>query len=186
MKNESEIYLTAEDREALGQTNYKRFRAYQQLGVRPQDVEIVPLFRAQLSSLARCISRDRGKGNPQSGATIGPFSCLEQSSDPDARRVLAACEAVPQTYRRLLPPEAFCLAAGVSPRRVLEMLAVVLVQNGGRLTDIRAAVAQRRVLNKTAERALQDEGWRERLMIHKATGAVPTWGWKEFDETESE
>jgi hypothetical protein len=179
---EHEIYLTPEDREGLGQTNYKRFRAYQQLGVRPQDVEIVPLFRAQLMGLARCISRDRGKGNTPSGTTIGPFSCLEESSDPDARRVLAACKAVPQTYRRLLPPEAFCLAAGVSPRRVLEMIAIVLVQNGGRLTDIRAAVAQRRVLNKTAERALQDEGWRERLTIHKATGLVPTWGWKDIKD----
>jgi hypothetical protein len=181
MKNERWSTLFPEDRAYLGQTNYKRFLAYQQLGVRPQDVEIVPLFRAQLSSLTRCISRDRGEGNTQSRATIGPFSYLEHSSDPDARKALAAYESVPASYRRLLPPEAFCLAAGVSPRRVLEMIAIVLVQNGGRLTDLRAAVAQKRVLGKTLERALQDEGWRERLTIHKATGAVPTWGWKGGD-----
>jgi len=60
------------------------------------------------------------------------------------------------------------------------MIAIVLVQNGGRLTSVRAAVAQERVLSKTVDRALRDEGWRERLMIHKATGVVPTWGWKEF------
>jgi hypothetical protein len=105
---------------------------------------------------------------------------LEPSSEPDARKVLAAYESVPASYRRLLPAEAFCQAAGVSPKRVLEMIAIVLVQNGGRLTSVRAAVAQERVLSKTVDRALRDEGWRERLMIHKATGVVPTWGWKEF------
>jgi hypothetical protein len=187
MDNEHEIYLTPEDREGLGQLNYKRFLAYQRLGVRPQDVEIVPLFRAQLTSLARCISRERHKGKgKQPRPPAGPFSYLQPSLDPDAQKVLAAYESVPQSYRRLLPLESFCLAAGVPPRRVLEMIAVVLVQNGGRLTSVRAAIAQTRVMSKTVERALHDEGWRERLTVHKATGAVPTWGWKEFDETESE
>jgi len=187
MGTEHEIYLTPEDREGLGQTNYKRFLAFQHLGIRPQDVEIVPLFGVQLRDLARCISRERPKGKgTQPGSPIGPFSYLEHSSDPDARKVLAAYESVPQSYRRLLPLEAFCQAAAVSPKRVLQMIAAVVVEEGGRLTAVRAAVRQARVLDKTFEKALQDDGWRERLMVHKATGAVPTWGWKEFDETESD
>jgi len=187
MDIENEIYLMPEDREDLGQTNYKRFLAYQQLGVRPQDVKIVPLFRAQLMGLARCISRERHKGKgTRPVSPVGPFSYLEHSNEPDARKVLAACESVPASYRQLLPPEAFCQAAAVPPKRVLLMIAIVIVEEGGRLTDVRAAMRQARVLDKTFEKALQDDGWRERLMIHKATGAVPTWGWKEFDETESD
>jgi hypothetical protein len=180
---ENEIYLTPEDREGLGQTNYRRFLAFHRLGIRPQDVEIVPLFRAQLMGLARCISRERHKGKgAQPGSPIGPFSYLEHSSDPDARKVLAAYESVPASYRRLLPPEAFCKAAAVSPKRVLLMIAAVVVEEGGRLTAVRAAVHQARVLDKTFERALENEGWRERLTFHKATGAVPTWGWREFSD----
>ena len=57
MKNERWSTLFPEDRAYLGETNYKRFLAYQRLGVRPQDVKIVPLFREQLKDLARCVSR---------------------------------------------------------------------------------------------------------------------------------
>jgi hypothetical protein len=180
---EHESYLTPEDREGLGQCNYKRFLAYQCLGIRPQDVEIVPLFRFQLRDLARCISRERHKGQgTQPVSPVGPFSYLQHSSDPDACKVLAAYESVPASYRRLLPPEAFCLAAGVPPSRVLEIVAAIVVKEGGRLTAVRAAVQQARVLDKTFERALQDDGWRERLMIHKATGFLPTWGWKDTQD----
>jgi hypothetical protein len=66
------------------------------------------------------------------------------------------------------------------------MIALVLLQNGGRLTSIRAAVEQGRVLGKTVERALQDDGWRERLMIHKATGFLPTWGWKDTENEDAD
>jgi hypothetical protein len=187
MTNERWSTLFPEDRAYLGQTNYKRLLAYQRLGIRPQDVEIVPFFRAQLQGLARCISRERHKGKgTQPGSPVGPFSYLEHSSDPDAHKVVKAYQSVPASYRRLLPAEAFCQAAGISPNRVLLMIATVVVEEGGRLTGIRAAVEQVRVLDKTVERALQNDGWRERLMIHKATGAVPTWGWKEFDETASD
>jgi hypothetical protein len=183
MKNERWSTLFPEDRAYLGQVNYKRFLAYQRLGVRPQDVEIVPLFREQLKDLARCISRERHKEkDAQPGSPIGPFSYLEHSSDPDARKVLAAYMSVPASYRRLLPLEAFCVAAAVPPSRVLEIIATVVVKEGARITAVRAAVQQARVLDKTFERALQDDGWRERLTIHKATGAVPTWGWKHNED----
>lgn len=186
---EHENYLTPEDRESLGQTNYKRFLAYQRLGIRPQDVEIVPVFREQLRDLARCISRERGKGRGAlPGSPIGPFTYLEHSSDSEARKVLAAYKSVPASYRRLLPPEAFCVAAAVPPSRVLEIVAAIVVKEGARITAVRAAVRQARVLDKTIERALQDDGWRERLMVHKIMGALPTWGWKgvysELDDSE--
>src|SRR5215469_15339035 len=88
MKTERWSTLFPEDRAYLGQTNYKRFLAYQRLGIRPQDVEIVPLFRAQLMSLARCISRGchKGKGK-QPCPPAGPFSYLQPSLDPDAHKV---------------------------------------------------------------------------------------------------
>lgn len=136
----------------------------------------MPLFRSQLTSLARCIRCERHKRkDTQPGSPIGPFSYLEHSGDPDARKVLTAYKSVQASHRRLLPLEAFCLAAAVPPSRVLELVAAAVVKEGARITAVRAAVAQARVLCKTVERALHNEGWRERLTVHKAMGLVPTW-----------
>ena len=54
-------------------------------------------------------------------AAIYPFDYLRSSEDPDARKVVDVYLSVPESYRRLLPAEAFCRAAGVSPERVLEI-----------------------------------------------------------------
>lgn len=164
-------------RTSVGQTDYKRSLAYQRLGIRPQDVEIAPFFRAQLRGIARCMKRGRDK-DELPGSPVCPFSYLQYSSDSDARKVLAAYLSVPQSYRRLLPSEAFCHVAAVSPRRVLAIIAAVVVEQEAQVTAVLAAVRHTHVLEKTIERALQDEGSRERLMLHKATGFVPTWGWK--------
>jgi hypothetical protein len=177
MPTECENYLTPEDREGFGQTTYKRFLAYRTLGIRPQDVEIVPLFRAQLTSLSRIVARERRMGE-QPRPRVGPFFYLEYSPDPDARKVLAAWDSVPASYRRLLPPEAFCHAAGVSPRRVIEIIARVAVWEGAQIAAVRASLGQQRLLQKTVERGLQPDGWRDRLMFCKATGLLPSWGWR--------
>ena len=84
--------------------------------------------------------------------------------------------SVPESYRRLLPVEAFCLAAGVSPWRVLEGITVVAVRQGAQASAILAAVVHPSVVEKTVERALQDDGTKERMMLHKAVGFLPTRG----------
>jgi hypothetical protein len=78
--------------------------------------------------------------------------------------------SVPESYRRLLRPEDFCHAAGVSPWRILECITVVAVRQGAQGAAIVAAINQPRVVMKIAERALQDDGWRERLIMGKAAG----------------
>lgn len=82
--------------------------------------------------------------------------------------------SVPESYRRLLPPEAFCHAAGVSPWRVLEIIAGVAVRQGAQASAIIAAIAHPRVVEKTIDMALQDDGTRERMMLHKAVGFLPS------------
>jgi hypothetical protein len=78
--------------------------------------------------------------------------------------------SVPASYRRLLPPEVFCLAAGVSPWRVLEAITVVAVREGAQASAILAAITHPQVVAKTIERALQDEGVSEREMLLRAVG----------------
>jgi len=113
-------------RTGYGQTAYKRALAYQQLGIDSASVPCVPLFRSSLKRIARLMNRPRPKGEHRS--PIRPFDCLQWSTDPDACKVSRVYRSVPDSYRRLLPPEAFCYAAGVSQARVLELIAGAAVR----------------------------------------------------------
>jgi len=155
------------------QTDYKRQLAYRRLGISPQDVEPAPFFCIQLRRIARCINQ----GNPAS-LSIRPLDYLGFSEDPEARKVSEAYLKVPASYRKLLRPEDFCHAAGVSPWKVLEIIVAVAARRRAEASALLAAILGPNVVEKTVERALKDGGWRECLMLHKATGFVPTSGWK--------
>jgi hypothetical protein len=159
-----------------GQTDYKRSLAYRRLGIDPKDVQRTPFFRTDLRRIARLLNRPRPKDDPDD-ARVRPFELLGFSDDSEARKVLDVYLSVPQSYRRLLPLEAFCHAAGVSPWRILEVIAAVAVRQGTQSSAIVASLLHVRVVQKTVEKALQG-GLSERLMLHKAVGFVPTWGWK--------
>lgn len=171
MPNEQNSPESRESRTGYGQTAYKRRLAYERLGVDPKDVEPVPFFRADLIRIARCVNQGRPNGD-----AVHPFDYLRSSADPDARKVVEVYLSVPESYRRLLPAEAFCRAAGVSPERVLEIIAGVAVRLGAQASSVIAAVMHPQVVLKTVERALQDGGTRERAMMHRAVGFIPPRG----------
>lgn len=152
-----------------GQTGYKRGLAYQHLGIDPQDVERVPFLWPNLRGIARRLNRGRAEDAP----LICPLDLLQWSEDPEARRVLQKYLSVPESYRRLLPAEAYCCAAGVSPWRVLEVVTGVAVRLGAQASSILAAVWHPRVVEKTIEMALTDEGTADRNTLHRATGFTP-------------
>jgi|SRR5215467_13031105 len=164
--------ISAEDRERLGQTGYKRQLAYQQLGINPADVRCAPFVRADLRRIARLLNQGRGKDEP----LVRPLELLQASDDPEARKVLEKYLSVEASYRRLLPFEAFCQAAGVSPVHVLAEIAAVAVRQGVQASIMIGAILHPRVVMKTIERALQDDGEVDRTMLHRATGFLPSHG----------
>jgi len=87
--------------------------------------------------------------------------------------VLQKYHSVPATYRRLLPLEAYCLAAGVSAWKVLELVAAVAVRSGARAAVVLAAVWGPNVVMANIRRALTDNGIRDRELFFKATGLLP-------------
>ncbi len=159
-----------EVRRGEGQTDYKRALAYQLLGVNPTDVQRVPFFAAQLRKIARCV---RGAGGGPS-EPVRALDFLESSQCPEARRLLRSYLSIPESYRRLLPPEAFCHAAGVSPWVVLEAVTVVAVRRGATASAIVAAINHPRTVQKTVEIALQDDGFKDRELLHRAMGFIPS------------
>jgi hypothetical protein len=136
--------------------------------VDPKNLQRVPFFAMQLKSIARAADVTRA------------FDLLHGAEDPDARKVSDAYRSVPASYRRLLAPEAFCFAADVEPNRVLEILVLIAVRRMGQASTIIAVLSQVRVVEKIVERALQDTGRKERMMLLKATGFLPTAGVPSF------
>jgi hypothetical protein len=151
---------------------YKRQLAYAHLGIDPRDVEHVPFFAADLRRIARLLNRPRRSGD-QAAKPVCVFECLQYSSDPDVLKVLNLYRSVPASYRRLLAAEAFCHAAGVSPQVVLANIAAGAVRINASAAAIVAAVMHPRVVAKTVERALQNDGVRDRMMLFKAMGFLP-------------
>lgn len=148
-----------------GQTGYKRARAYYLLGISPKDFQWFPYFGAQLRRIARIAHI--ADGNIPS---IPAMALLAASEDPIAGKVRQAYSLVPESYRRLLPPEAFCHVAGASPWAVLDAVTVAAVRSGAMASAVVAAVNMPRVVQKTVEVALTDEGTRERRMFLRAAG----------------
>jgi hypothetical protein len=134
-------------------------------------LQCVPFFRASLKRIARLLNRPRGKDEPRR-APIRPFDCLEFSDHPDASKLSRAYRSVPESYRRLLPPEAFCVAAGVDPLRALELIAAGAARQTGQASAVVAALWHPQVVAKTVEMALKDGGTRERAMLHRACGFI--------------
>jgi hypothetical protein len=159
-------------RTSAGQTDYKRELAYWCLGIDPKDVQCIPFFAMDLRRIARTVRGASKHGPP--AAPVRALDFLEYSGDPDARKVLEVYRSVPKSYRRLLRPEDFCHAAGVSPWRVLECITVAAVRLGAMGSAIVAAINHPRVVEKTVERALQDDGIRELTILHKAVGFLPS------------
>ena len=170
MSNEQNTPESRESRTGYGQTAYKRRLAYERLGVNPNDVQTAAFFRINLRRIACYINQGRGE------QPIHPFEYLRSSEDPDARKVADVYLSVPESYRRLLPAEAFCRAAGVSPERVLEIIAGVAVRLGAQASSVVATVMHPRVVMKTIERALRDDGYGDRLTLHRAVGFLPSRG----------
>jgi hypothetical protein len=144
-----------------GQTAYKRQLAYDQLGIDPKDVPITPLVAGQMTRIGRLTGCKPA------------LELLVQSDDPEARKVYAAYRSVSRTYRKLIPPEAYCFAAGVDPHRTLETITVVAVRQGTQSATIVASIMNPRVVMKTVEVALQPSGYRERRILLRATGFLP-------------
>jgi hypothetical protein len=170
-----------------------RLAAYEALGVTPESVMSAPKISPQLKAIASVL---KGVGMPKTVKRIenvvietettrtppyGPGTDLTRSwpwylqscDSPDASKILVAYLSIAKTLRKLLPIEAFCVAAGVSPLRALELITGAIVRLGANASTIIAAVNHPRVVEKTVEMALTDGGIEDRNTLHKAVGFLP-------------
>lgn len=99
---------------------------------------------------------------------------LAAIDDASIRKLCQLRRSTPHPLARLVPIEAFCVAVGVSPLRVIELLVAAVVRQGAQASSIIAAVSHPRVVQKTVEMALTDDGIDDRDTLHRAVSFLPT------------
>jgi hypothetical protein len=147
------------------------------LGVTPAMILAVPQITPQLRMIARTI-----RGSSDSRVPYGPGTdllkswpnYLEATTDVECQRVRQVYYGLPRVHRSGLPIEAFCVAASVSPLHVLEALTATVMRLGVQASSIIASVNHPRVVQKTIDVALTDDGHKDREMLHKHANFLPT------------
>lgn len=146
---------------------YTRRALLAKLGVTEESLAACVRISPELGRITRAIK------SANSNLPRDPFYYLAASDAPEARAILAARERISRGNRKLVPIEAFCIAAAVPPMRVLEVITATAVRLGAQASAIIAAVAHPKVVEKTVEMALTDEGIEDRTTLHKHTGFLP-------------
>lgn len=138
--------------------------AYERLGVTSEQVHVIPKITQILESI------------PKSGDLKGvdlALHYLRASDEQDARKWLNVYDELPKSARELLPLEAFCIASGVTPRRLLEVITGACMEYSSAVSQLIARTAHPDVVKATVHFAMDAQGVRDRQMLHQAHGFVP-------------
>lgn len=150
-------------------TQDRTAEAYALLGVPESLVQRAPQITSQLGLIARTL---QNKNLP-----TDPIYYLRASGLSDAEKVIDAYFSVSKLHARLLPIEAFCIKAGVSPLRVIEIIIITAMRMGTQASAFLAHVTSPSIVQATIEDALNGSD-KVRIaaqsMLHKATGFLPT------------
>lgn len=151
---------------ALHDIELRREKAYAALAIdRTLLHELTPI-----SSQLRMLGSKLKKRNLPSS----PYYYLKCTEAPEARRVVELYYGVAKRSRDLIPIEAYCLAASVHPLTLLNIIVTACSRVSAQTSQMLAAITHPQVVEKTIERALTDDGYDDRVILHKATGFLPT------------
>lgn len=102
------------------------------------------------------------------------LEALRSSEDEDARAFVRKYDSISPTDLDRLKWEEISVAAGVEPKRLLEISVSALFEQQQTVASIIAATAHPLVVEKTVQMAMSDGGKRDREMLHLAAGFLPT------------
>jgi hypothetical protein len=143
----------------------RRLQAYKTLGVEPEVLKILPPISSQVRMLC---SKLKKRNLPAT-----PYYYLKFSDSLEAKAVVELYYSLAKHTRDLVPLEAYCLAANVSTRRLFEVLMQACASVSQLASNITATINHPAVVEKTVEMALTDEGYKDRVVLHRATGFLP-------------
>ena len=151
-----------------------RRNALRKLGVTEEQLRAAPVITPMLHRIA---GLQGGLEHDSSfAANEAAVGYLRMSEEPDARKVVDIFDRTKLSLRAryVVPMEAYCIAAGVSPNRVLELVVATMVRAGAQLDTIITAARHHELVEKSITIGLTDGGIDDRMAVHRATGYVPT------------
>lgn len=175
----------------------KRSEAYKIMGITVEQVMLAPHVTPQLREIAKIIKREgqpritrritdaHGNvtveetqhqqlyGPGQDLVTSWPYY-LKSSSADESRLVLGKWYLLPANLRRVVSIESCCVAAGISPVRIVEVLMDCIRRLSQQSAFLIASVNLPRVVQKHVEMSLSDDGVADRTNFLKSTGFIPT------------
>jgi hypothetical protein len=153
-------------RRALPDLAARRTLAYARLSISPAAIRSAPPISSQLRMAARNL---RLRNLPAS-----PYYYLKCSAAPEAQKIVEVYYSMPKNQRDLVPIEAYCVAVNVDTLLVLDLITRACAAISRQSSTIIAAINHPAVVEKTVEIALTDDGIKDRMILHKATGFLPS------------
>lgn len=140
----------------------QRAQAYLILGVDPNAVAAAPRIGHLISRI--------------SGGKSAALAALRASDLPEARHFISKYDnlLLPSFVRRVLPLEAFAVAAGLSPTRLFGVIAEVIRLQKAQLGAIKAAEHHERIVEVSSQQAELPTGVDDRMAHLKHMGFTPS------------
>lgn len=169
----------------------RRREAYEILEVKEKDVETAPKIGHLLAGIGgfQLVKGEDPKSDPGGfGMVREPDSFsprgiaadrarileyLAGSEEPEARKILEYYKRLPGYVAKLLPIEAFCVAAGVSTKKAFGLIAQETIDQSGKAGALLARAAHPQVVQATIEQALTPAGVQDRKFLHQSQGFLP-------------
>lgn len=98
---------------------------------------------------------------------------LSGSEEPDARTVMALRARLTQSQADACPFEAYCVAAGLSTKKMFGLISQECYDQATLATALLAKARHPDVVQATIDMALSPLGDKDRKMLHQAQGFVP-------------
>lgn len=107
------------------------------------------------------------------GGQAKVFECLAGSEEPEARKLVALKKRLTDRQAAQVPFEAFCVAAGVTTKRMFGIISQEMMDQGEKATALLSKAMHPEVVKATIDNALRPFGENDRKMLHQNAGFVP-------------
>lgn len=144
----------------------RRKEALARLGVQPYALRTLSPISAQLGLLMKQMKKHK--------LPADPYFYLKCVPGTGVAKLLELYYGMPAHLRKIPPIEAYCFAAHIPPVELLDLITKAIGMVSRQLSGVLANATHPRVVEKTVEMALTDEGIDDRMALHKATGFIPT------------
>ncbi len=133
--------------------------AYERLGVTKDEVSKAPVISTVIKVL--------------DGGVNKAIEFLRGSTETDARKFLDTYDSLPFSVRSLLPIEAFCLASGLTTKRVFELITGACFEQSANVAELISRSSRPKLVGVAVKQALKPKNFDERKLVLQHEGYAP-------------